>query len=167
MILIQQNYRLNTLGLGLAGIEIYDILRDDYDIQLEFGDIGNTLAYISLGDTQKNIERLVSALVDIKRIYKKESTGMLDHEYISPDVVMTPQDAFYAYQDFIPMRLAQDKICVEFVMLYPPGIPILAPGERITKEIIDYIVYAVDKGCFLIGTEEREERYIEVLMEEK
>jgi arginine/lysine/ornithine decarboxylase len=156
---------INTLGLGLAGIEVYDILRDEYDIQLEFGDIGNALAYISLGDTQKNIERLVSALADIKRVYKKEKTGLLDHEYISPDVVMTPQEAFYAKQDFIPMKDAKDKICGEFVMLYPPGIPTLAPGERITQEIIDYINYAVDKGCFLIGTEEREERYIEVLLE--
>lgn len=158
---------INTLELGLAGIEVYDILRDEYDIQLEFGDIGNTLAYISLGDTQKNIERLVSALADVKRIYKNTKNDLLENEYISPDVVMTPQEAFYAFQDFIPMSKAEDKICGEFVMLYPPGIPILAPGERITREIIDYIEYAVDKGCFLIGTEEREERYIEVLMEEK
>ncbi len=156
---------INTLGLGLAGIEVYDILRDDYDIQLEFGDIGNVLAYISLGDIQKNIERLVSALSEIKRIYKKDKADLLDHEYITPDVRMSPQRAFYAKQDFIPMRLAENKICGEFVMLYPPGIPVLAPGERITREIIDYIVYAVDKGCFLIGTENREERYIEVLLE--
>ena len=46
---------VNTLGLGLAGIEVYDILRDEYDIQIEFGDLGNNLAYISLGDKTKNI----------------------------------------------------------------------------------------------------------------
>lgn len=56
---------VNTMGVGLAGIEVYDILRDEYDIQVEFGDIGNILAYISVGDSQKNLERLVSALAEI------------------------------------------------------------------------------------------------------
>ena len=63
---------VNTLEVGLAGIEVYDILRDEYDIQAEFGDIGNILAYISVGDRQKDIERLVSALSEIRRIYKKD-----------------------------------------------------------------------------------------------
>ena len=46
-----------TLDLGLAGIEVYDILRDEYDIQIEFGDLSNILAYISVGDSYKDIER--------------------------------------------------------------------------------------------------------------
>jgi len=52
------------------------------------------------------------------------------------------------------MNESDNKICAEFVMCYPPGIPILAPGERITKEILDYINYAKVKGCFLTGTED-------------
>lgn len=66
-----------TLGNGLAGIEVYDLLRDEYDIQIEFGDICNILAYISIGDRLQDIERLVGALADIERLYKKDSTGML------------------------------------------------------------------------------------------
>jgi arginine/lysine/ornithine decarboxylase len=145
---------VNTLGLGLAGIEVYDILRDEYDIQVEFGDIGNFLAYISVGDTDKNIERLVSALSDIRRLYKKDRAGMLDYEYISPTVVMTPQEAFYAEKTSLPLEETLGGICAENVMSYPPGIPILSPGERITGEIIDYIRYAKAKGCFLTGTED-------------
>ncbi len=53
---------VHTLDIGLAGIEVYDILRDEYDIQIEFGDIGNILAYLSIGDRPQEIERLVSAL---------------------------------------------------------------------------------------------------------
>lgn len=145
---------VNTLGVGLAGIEVYDILRDDYDIQAEFGDIGNILAYISVGDTDKNIERLVSALSDIRRLYKKDRTGLLEYEYISPTVVTTPQEAFYAEKVSVPLRESLGGICAENVMSYPPGIPILSPGERITGEIIDYIGYAKAKGCFLTGTED-------------
>ena len=61
-----------TRDIGLDGIEVYDILRDEYDIQIEFGDIGNTLAYISIGDRIQDIERLMGALADISRLYKKE-----------------------------------------------------------------------------------------------
>ncbi len=53
---------MHTLDIGLAGIEVYDILREEYDIQIEFGDIGNILAYLSIGDRAQEIERLVSAL---------------------------------------------------------------------------------------------------------
>ena len=85
---------VHTLEIGLAGIEVYDILRDDYDIQIEFGDIGNMLAYLSIGDRKQEVERLVSALADIKRRYQKDKTGMLTQEYLSPQVVMTPQESF-------------------------------------------------------------------------
>lgn len=154
---------VHTLEVGLAGIEVYDILRDDYDIQLEFGDIGNILAYISIGDSDKNIERLVSALADIRRLYKKDRAGMLEYEYISPAVVATPQKAFYAEKKSVPLLDCRNEICAENVMSYPPGIPILAPGERITGEIIDYIIYAKEKGCFLTGTEDLEVNRLNVL----
>ncbi len=154
---------VNTLGLGLAGIEVYDILRDEYDIQVEFGDIGNFLAYISVGDTNKNIERLVSALSDIRRLYKGDRAGMLDTEYISPVVVTTPQEAFYADKRSLPLTDCFGAVCAENVMSYPPGIPILSPGERITGEIIDYIIYAKEKGCFLTGPEDLEVNRLNVI----
>lgn len=145
---------INTLDLGLAGIEVYDLLRDEYDIQIEFGDLGNILAYISLGDTNKNIERLISALSEIRRLYKKDKSGMLSHEYINPIVSLSPQKAFYADTVSLPIKECKDKICCEFVMCYPPGIPILAPGEIITKDIIEYIEYTKDIGCSLTGPED-------------
>lgn len=155
-----------TLDIGLAGIEVYDKLRDEYDIQLELGDIGNILAYISIGDRMRETERLVSALYDIRRRYKKDRTGLFDHEYINPSVVMTPQEAFYAEkEEMIPIRETNGRICTEFVMCYPPGIPILAPGERITQEIIDYIVYAKEKGCSMTGPEDETIECLNVIRE--
>lgn len=144
---------VNTLDLGLAGIEVYDLLRDEYGIQIEFGDLGNILAYISVGDKNKNIERLISALSEIRRIYKNDNKDMLDTEYISPTVVISPQKAFYADKMSLPLAECNGKVCTEFVMCYPPGIPILAPGERITREIIAYIQYAKEKGCVITGPE--------------
>ena len=154
---------IHTLDIGLAGIEVYDILRDDYDIQAEFGDIGNILAYVSVGDRPRDIERLVSALAEIRRRYKRDKSGMLSVEYISPQVILTPQEAFYGEKEILPLEDTVGKVCSEFVMCYPPGIPILAPGELITKEIIDYIKYAKEKGCSLTGTEDMELQYLNVL----
>lgn len=154
---------VHTQGIGLTGIEVYDLLRDEYDIQIEFGDIGNILAYISIGDRIRDIERLVGALADIKRLYERDGSDLVSGEYIQPDVVMSPQTAFYANKESVPIRQTDGMICAEFVMCYPPGIPILAPGERITKEIIDYILYTGEKGCSLQGTEDPKVAYLKVI----
>ena len=146
---------VNTLDVGLAGIEVYDKLRDDYDIQIEFGDLGNILAYLSIGDRERDIERLVSALAEIRRLDKRSKAGLMKYEYIEPIVAMSPQDAFYAdKEEMLPLDRTEGRICSEFVMCYPPGIPILAPGERITKRILDYIKYAKAKGCQMTGPED-------------
>ena len=154
-----------TLPVGLAGIEVYDLLRDEYDIQTEFGDIGNLLAYVSVGDRAKDIERLVSAMAEIRRIYKKDHKGMLEAEYISPKVICAPQDAFYSEKVSLPLDESMGKVCSEFVMCYPPGIPILAPGELITPEILEYIHYAKDKGCSMTGPEDMDIERLNVIKE--
>lgn len=145
---------VNTLNIGLAGIEVYDLLRDEYDIQIEFGDLGNILAYISIGDRQRDIERLVSALAEIRRRFKRDKSGLLTQEYIEPQVLLTPQQAFYAPKEALPLAKTLGRISSEFVMCYPPGIPIVAPGEQITAEILAYISYAKEKGSSLTGPED-------------
>lgn len=145
---------VHTLDIGLAGIEVYDLLRDEYDIQIEFGDLGNILAYISIGDRLRDIERLVSALAEVRRRFGKSKAGLMTQEYIEPELAVSPQVAFYAHKESLPIEETEGRICSEFVMCYPPGIPILAPGERITRRILDYISYAKEKGCSMTGPED-------------
>ncbi len=152
-----------TRDIGLAGIEVYDLLRDEYDIQIELGDIGNILAIVTAGDRNLEIERLISALSEIKRLYSKDPAGMFDHEYITPHVSTLPQQAFYSEKEMKPLDECEGRICGEFAMCYPPGIPILAPGELITAEIISYIKYAKEKGCFMTGTQDMHMNNIQVL----
>lgn len=154
---------VHTRDIGLAGIEVYDILRDDYGIQIEFGDIGNILAIISGGDRMLEIERLISALSEVKRLHQKDIAGMFDHEYITPKVVMGPHKAFFSEKLSVSIKESAGMICGEFVMCYPPGIPILAPGEMITSEIIKYVEYAKEKGCILTGTQDMNIEYINVV----
>ena len=152
-----------TRAVGLAGVEVYDILRDEYDIQLEFGDIANTLAYVSIGDRKKDIERLISALADIKRIYRKDPARLLKTEYIEPIVDATPKEAFYANKKSLPLENCVGETAAEFLMCYPPGIPILAPGERVTREILNYIRYAKKKGCQITGPEDMTIQRLQVI----
>lgn len=155
---------VNTLDIGLAGIEVYDLLRDEYDIQIEFGDLGNLLAYLSIGDRQRDIERLVGALSEVRRRFgKKDKANLMKQEYIDPQVAVSPQDAFYADKESLPLRETEGRVCSEFVMCYPPGIPILAPGERITGPILDYIEYAKEKGCSMTGPEDSDILRLNVL----
>ena len=113
------------------------------------------------------IERLISSLAEIKRLYSKDPKGMFDHEYIAPEVILTPQKAFYAEKISMSIIESKGKVSGEFVMAYPPGIPILAPGEKITEEIIEYIAYAKEKGCKLIGTEDVNVENIKVVVMEE
>ena len=152
-----------TRSIGLAGIEVYDLLRDEYDIQTEFGDIANLLAYVSVGDREKDIERLVSALAEIRRNYRQTGREMLKAEYISPKVVCGPQESFYGDKESLPIGDSVGRVCSEFVMCYPPGIPILAPGEMVTEEILRYIRYAKKKGCQMTGPEDMNLQRLNVL----
>ena len=157
---------VNTLDIGLAGIEVYDLLRDEYDIQIEFGDLGNILAYLSIGDRERDIERLVGALAEVKRRFaKSDKTGLMEHEYIDPEVAVSPQEAFYAKHESLPIEQTAGRVCSEFVMCYPPGIPILTPGEKITQPILDYIKYAKEKGCSMTGPEDAQIERLNVLKE--
>ena len=156
---------VNTLDIGLAGIEVYDLLRDEYDIQIEFGDLGNILAYLSIGDRERDLERLVSSLAEIRRRFGKSGNELMKQEYIDPQVVASPQEAFYAAKESLPIEQTEGRISSEFLMCYPPGIPIIAPGELITKEILNYIQYAKEKGCSITGPEDAEITRLNVLKE--
>lgn len=96
---------IHTRNTGLAGIEVYDLLRDEYDIQIEFGDIGNILAIVTAGDRELEIERLISALSEIKRLYGGDATGMLNSEYIPPDVDFAATAGVFMQKKSVPLRI--------------------------------------------------------------
>ena len=152
-----------TKPIGLTGIEVYDLLRDEYDIQMEFGDIGTIMAYISIGDRMQDIERLVGALSDIRRLYKKDKEELSYVDSVIPKVICSPQESFYAPKETLPIQETAGRVCGESVMCYPPGIPILSPGEKITEEIIGHILYAREKGCSLQGMADPTADHLQVL----
>ena len=77
---------------------------------------------------------------------------------------MSPQDSSMRKKRQCRSGSREGRICSEFVMCYPPGIPILAPGEKITKDVIEYILYAKEKGCSMTGPEDAAIEYLNVLI---
>ena len=153
---------VNTYKTGLTGIEVYNLLRKQYNIQLEFGDISNILAIPAIGDGFDYCAKLVDALNDISKKYSREEKPAYVYEYIKPIVKIPPRDAFYYPKEKISITSAKGRISGEYVTCYPPGIPLLAPGEVITDEIIGHVEYAKKKGCKIIGGE-GESNYISVV----
>lgn len=133
---------INVTGLGLTGFQVYDLMFDDYQIQLELSDVYNILAIVNLGDNHQSISRLVEAFQDLsKRFYGKgDQIATYPIPLHNPDLKANPRDAYYSKKEFVPIQQCVGRTMAESIMVYPPGIPILAPGECVTQEIIDYLL---------------------------
>ena len=149
--------------IGLTGFEVYDILRDEYNIQMEFGDAYNTLAVLSIGDTKENINKLIFALKQISQKNQNKALILNKVTLHNPEVIVSPRDAFYSHKRKKLLEDCQGDVSAEFIMAYPPGIPIITPGERINKEIIEYIQFLKKQGSMLTGTQDSNANYINVL----
>ncbi|NMB34397.1 MAG: aminotransferase class I/II-fold pyridoxal phosphate-dependent enzyme [Clostridium sp.] len=143
---------INVLGLGCTGYEMEAKLRREYNIQIEMSDLSNILAIISLGDKEENITLLINALKDIS---SKSEKRKVTHPPIipqNPKMIVLPRDAFYSPKKIVPLEKSVGEISGEMVMAYPPGIPVICMGERITQEIVDYIEVLKGQKTQLQGT---------------
>ena len=142
--------------LGITGFDLDMILSNKYHIQMELSDLYNTLAVGSFGDTKENIDKLLDALREISVEYMHKSPRKADFIDIPaiPKQVLIPRDAFYGNKTSVPLEDSVGEVSGEFLMAYPPGIPILCPGEVITEEIVDYVEDLKKTGLYVQGTED-------------
>jgi len=140
--------------LDISGHAMEQLLGERYHIQMELSDFYNVLAVGSPGDTPEGMERLVAALQDISRqhVYRKMKIVSMPLPEI-PDMVMTPRDAFFGTTRTVPFAASKGLVCAESIMSYPPGIPIICPGEIINQQIIDYVNTMKAAGLSLTGME--------------
>lgn len=154
---------INVRGLGYTGYQMEAKLRRDYNIQIELSDLYNILAMVSIGDRKEDIEALVNALKDIAS--KTEVVEYKNATIIpqNPKMIVSPRDAFYSPKKAVPLEESAGEISGEIVMAYPPGIPVICMGERITKDVIDYIRILKEEKCELQGTADPFVEFIRVL----
>ncbi|AVQ21328.1 aminotransferase class V-fold PLP-dependent enzyme [Fusobacterium necrophorum subsp. funduliforme] len=154
--------------LGFTGTELEDMLTADYHIQMELADFYHTLGLITIGDSKESIDRLLAALRDISNRFSNQGRK-LTHQLLKmpeiPEQVLIPREAFYRTKTKISFEESIGKICGELIMAYPPGIPIIIPGERITREILDYIKDMKSAKLQLQGMEDSELTTINIIEE--
>lgn len=143
-------------GLGATGAEAEAVLRRK-GIEAELCDYHNVLFLITIGDTDESIDRLITALAEMADELRgqKVLTDIADDEVRLPEVVTTPRGALYAEREKAVFDEAEGRISAEVVTFYPPGIPVLCPGERITREAIDYCRRRQRAGLFVSGPMDR------------
>lgn len=154
---------INVAGLGYTGYEMEQVLRKDYNIQIELSDMHNILAIVSLGDRKQDLEALVDALKDIASKNEPGEPVISVKIPASPRMIVSPRDAFYSTKKAILLEESEGEIAGEIVMAYPPGIPVVCMGERITGDIIEYIKLLKEERCELQGTADPHVDYIRVL----
>ncbi len=142
--------------LGITGFDLDMILSNKYHIQMELSDLYNVLAVGSFGDTRENMDRLLDALREISSEYMNENTRKADFLDIPPipKQVLIPREAFNGAKLSVPLADSVGEVSGEFLMAYPPGIPILCPGEVITEEIVNYVQDLKKTGLYVQGTED-------------
>jgi ornithine decarboxylase len=158
---------ITVLGLGLTGYKVEQLLNDELGVEVELSDPNNILAFVTIGDDYDNADKLIKAMSNLsERFFGKLpplETAAVHTFPVLPEVVLTPREAFFAEKKVIPFKEAVGAISAESVVLYPPGIPVIAPGERITEESFDYVMKRKEEGAEVQGTADPELEFIQVL----
>ncbi|HXW76368.1 MAG TPA: aminotransferase class I/II-fold pyridoxal phosphate-dependent enzyme [Candidatus Eremiobacteraceae bacterium] len=166
---------ITVRDLGYTGYEAEQILRMRYNVQVELADLFNVVALLSVGDTEASANKLVEAVRELGRedrpidIYSP--TGILERRVAEgtyrmppiPELVVTPREAFLSDYVEVPFKKSAGRVSVEVITPYPPGIPLLCPGERITQETIDYLRLEQKAGVHIQGPVDRKLKFIRVM----
>lgn len=159
---------IHVRHLGITGYETENWLREHYNLEVELSDMYNILCLVTSGDNEESIGILLRALRDLSAQYYNvnEVQELVVKIPEIPQLSLIPRDAFYGDTEIIPFKESAGRIIAEFIYVYPPGIPILLPGEVISQDNIDYIRDHVDVGLPVKGPEDRSIHYVKVIKEE-
>lgn len=153
---------ISARDLGYTGYEIEQIFRKQYNIQLEMSELFNVLALITIGHSREDVEKIINACRDVKNwnrehvmlskiqlFYQRKDRPLELPDW--PRQLMTPREAFVAEFETVPLKESAGRICNEMITPYPPGIPILRPGDEITENIVDYVTLEMEAGVHIQG----------------
>ena len=151
---------ISVRGSGFTGQQLYDVLRETYHLQMEMCASDYVIAILSMMDRKEGFDRLWKALSETDKLLtntekntKEEKTQFPEYCHFQPDAVLKISDAYMAEEESVPLREAKERIVSEFVNLYPPGIPLLVPGEKIDDKMIPMIEAYLHNGYAVQGIE--------------
>ncbi|MEA5616465.1 aminotransferase class I/II-fold pyridoxal phosphate-dependent enzyme [Cronbergia sp. UHCC 0137] len=146
---------VNVANLGITGFAAEEILNQKFGVTAEFSSLQNLTFIISLGNIQRDINALVAALKNLVQISLLTNQYKIC-KYRNDDIIahvmsISPREAFFAASEIVPLAETTNRICAEIVCPYPPGIPVLMPGEVITKSALEYLRQIQAMGGFISG----------------
>ncbi|WP_053955380.1 aminotransferase class I/II-fold pyridoxal phosphate-dependent enzyme [Inediibacterium massiliense] len=152
--------------LGISGVELENILRKEYKIQMEMSDSHYIVGVCTIGNTKEDFKKLLYAIKEIKgqskEIHEEEKISC---SYVSPIVRISPREAVFLPKKIIPMEESIGKVSGEYIIPYPPGVPMVCPGEEITEEIINQIMYMKKNKINMIGMEDSSLQSLKIIIE--
>ncbi|HYG59037.1 MAG TPA: aminotransferase class I/II-fold pyridoxal phosphate-dependent enzyme, partial [Symbiobacteriaceae bacterium] len=156
---------INVKELGITGIDMEKMLRDEFNIEVEMSDLYNILCIISLGDVEEDLQQLIKSLRAISdRFYRSRPANEVKVRVpVTPILAMSPREAFYAETEEVALAESEGRVIAESIMVYPPGIPILLPGEIVSHENLEYIEECISAGLPVQGTEDPDIRFVKVV----
>ncbi|MDF2627719.1 MAG: arginine/lysine/ornithine decarboxylase [Symbiobacteriaceae bacterium] len=156
---------INVNQLGVTGIDMEKMLREEFNIEVEMSDLYNILCIISLGDTEEEVDQLIRALSILnERFYRSRPANEVKVRVpTTPILAMSPREAFYAETERVPFHDSEGRVIAESIMVYPPGIPIMLPGEIVSHENLEYIDDCMQAGLPVQGPEDPQLRMIKVV----
>ncbi|MER3437055.1 MAG: arginine decarboxylase [Chloroflexota bacterium] len=153
---------IDVHALGLTGFAVETLLREQFRIVPEMSDLLSIKCLITIGDTPASIDRLVTAFASIAAEHGQHRTRDEESELgahlrssgavLAPgEQAMSPREAFFAPSRVVPLAEAVGKVSAELVIPYPPGIPVLAPGDVISPEKVEYLQFGAAQGMYISG----------------
>ena len=163
---------IDVRGLEVTGYDLATMLRELADVNLELAGENVIVAVFGMGERAADpARRLVAALRDaVAELAARDGSGAGSGGAFAPpppwgELVMGPRDAFFAPQEVVPVEEAVGRIATESLAAYPPGIPNVLPGERLTAETLEYIQQTLELGGSLRGASDRRLRTLRVVVE--
>ncbi len=150
---------LSVKGTGLSGQQFYDILLEKYHLQMEMACESYVLAMFTIGDTKEAFERLATAVLELDEQIDGEQRTCADEALKRVTMHFGEEEKLHEAWDepkeLVPILKAQERIAGEFINLYPPGIPIAVPGERLTLEVIQMLQKCLEAGLTVQGIDNK------------
>jgi arginine/lysine/ornithine decarboxylase len=161
---------IDVHGLGLTGMEVEHLLRNRFHIQPEMSDLMSIVCIVSVADTEQSIGRLIAAFEALSNERDGRAHGSLlvrsSGSVVAPGKqAMSPRDAFFAHTRAVPLSEAVGEVSAELVIPYPPGIPVLAPGDIIDAVKAEYLREGAARGMYLSGPADPQLETIKVVDE--
>ncbi|GHT45382.1 lysine decarboxylase [Endomicrobiia bacterium] len=155
---------VNVTKTGLSGYEIESILAKEYNVQLDYADLFNLVAIMGEGSNKSDVETFVKALENIsKKYHGKQKNWILRIPSLATEMVMRPRDVFLSNNTKkVSLKKAIGHVAAQTLTPYPPGIPVVIPGERITSEICAYLMDMSSKDIRISGQETEKLKTVKV-----